>query len=216
MIRTDTVELTVIPAVAFRQKLPSGGSGVTVLRYDAEQPGIASISKSSGKAIRAKNTPKDLYPSEAFNEAIELTRGMPYRKRGGVRLSEKKVIDTEPEVAAEVPEVEVILDSADYQRIVRNYTDKNGKLSYILLNRDLINLAHRSSKVRTMLAEGAKLDSIRDYIVLTRFISVTENHNLSQEQAAKAAELLDEVSPQSVFKTLNEELKKMASAQKKK
>ena len=41
MVRTDIVELTVIDAVAFRQKLTAGGSGITILRYDAEQPGIA-------------------------------------------------------------------------------------------------------------------------------------------------------------------------------
>ena len=66
MIRTDTVNLTVISAVAFRQKLTAGGSGVTVLRYDTKQPGIASISKTSGDAIPAANTPVDLYPMEAF------------------------------------------------------------------------------------------------------------------------------------------------------
>ena len=30
MIRTSVVELTTIPAVAYRQKLPAGGSGVTI------------------------------------------------------------------------------------------------------------------------------------------------------------------------------------------
>ena len=38
MIRTDIVNLTVIDAVAFRQKLTAGGSGVTILRYDIDQP----------------------------------------------------------------------------------------------------------------------------------------------------------------------------------
>ena len=48
MIRTEIVELTTIKAIAFRQKLMAGGAGVTVLRYDYDQPGIASISKTSG------------------------------------------------------------------------------------------------------------------------------------------------------------------------
>ena len=51
MIRTDVVNLTVIEAVAFRQKLTAGGSGVTIFRYGIDQPGIASISKTSGEAI---------------------------------------------------------------------------------------------------------------------------------------------------------------------
>ena len=62
MIRTDIVSLTQIDAVAFRQKLPAGGSGITILRYDADQPGIASISKTTGDPIPTANTPADLYP----------------------------------------------------------------------------------------------------------------------------------------------------------
>ena len=90
MIRTDTVDLTVIKAVAFRQKLMSGGSGITILRYDMDQPGIASISKTSGEPIPTDNTPADVYPAEAFREAIKLTAGMPYKKRGGVRLTKNR------------------------------------------------------------------------------------------------------------------------------
>ena len=56
MVRTETVNLTVIEAVAFRQKLNAGGSGITILRYDIDQPGIASISKTSGEAIPTDNT----------------------------------------------------------------------------------------------------------------------------------------------------------------
>ena len=36
MIRTDTVQLTVIPAVAYRQKLTAGGSGIVILRHGAK------------------------------------------------------------------------------------------------------------------------------------------------------------------------------------
>jgi len=60
MIRTKAVKLTAIPAIAFRQKLTAGGSGITILRSDTKQPGIASIStvrdmvaeKKSAAAIR--------------------------------------------------------------------------------------------------------------------------------------------------------------------
>ena len=51
MIRTNTVQLSVIPAYAYRHKLKDGGSGITILRKDTAQPGIASISKTSGEAI---------------------------------------------------------------------------------------------------------------------------------------------------------------------
>ena len=89
MIRTSVVELTTIPAVAYRQKLPAGGSGVTICRYGEKQCGVASVSTRSGKAIPADNTPPELYPAEAFEEALALTRGLPYKRLGKVTVLKK-------------------------------------------------------------------------------------------------------------------------------
>ncbi len=216
MIRTDIVNLTVIDAVALRQKLTAGGSGVTILRYDIDQPGIASISKTSGEAIPSANTPIDLYPQEAFNEAIKLTAGMPYKKRGGVRLEKKIVKEVTPEADQEVLEEEAFIDSSEYQKLVGEYTDKNGKLSYELLNRDLIRFAHFSKIVRAMLDEGATVKKLRTYIVSSKFRTVIGNKKQTEAQIMKMADLLDEVSPKSVFKSLNGELRKLSAANKQK
>ncbi|MBO4367403.1 MAG: hypothetical protein J5859_01705 [Clostridia bacterium] len=216
MIRTDTVDLTVIKAVAFRQKLMSGGSGITILRYDMDQPGIASISKTSGEPIPTDNTPADVYPAEAFREAIKLTAGMPYKKRGGVRVSKKSVKETPPEKSEEVTEEDVIIDSGEYQKLVEAYTDKNGKLSYDLLNRDLIRFAHASKIVRTMIEEGTPLKKVRSYIICTKFRSIIGSKKPTEAQVLKMADLLDEVSPKSAFKTLDAELRKQSAAIKKK
>ena len=214
MIRTDVVNLTTINAVAYRQKLTAGGSGIVILREDFAQPGIASISKTSGEAIPSANTPKDKYPQEAFREAITLTAGMPYQKRGsvnpkGVAFPQDTV--EEPEAIEE----EVVVDSAEYQKIVEKYTDKNGKLSYELLNKDLIKSAHSSSIVRGMIADGKSLEEIRLYVVGSKFRGITGNHSMTDEQVLKIVELLDEVSPKGVFKEFNEELRKSLNAQKK-
>ncbi len=152
MIRTETVTLTSIPATAYRQKLTSGGSGIVILREDAPQPGIASISKTSGEAIPTKNTPAKLFPKKAFKEAIELTAGLPYRKRGA-----PSAVVSVPETTEEKddPVLEAAVDSKEYEKIVDAYTDKDGKLSYALLNRDLIKFAHCSSKVRDMIGSKA-------------------------------------------------------------
>ena len=216
MIRTDAVNLTVIEAVAFRQKLAAGGSGVTIMRYDTKQPGIASISKTSGDPIPAANTPQDLYPAEAFREAIVLTAGMPYSKRGSMRLEARAVVDAPAEPAEEITEDDPVIDSAEYRKIVTRYTDKNGKLSYELLNRDLIRFAHASKTVRGMTADGASPKKVRAYIVTAKFRTVTGNKHLTEGQAAKMAELLDEVSPKSVFKQLDAELRKAGAANKRK
>ena len=216
MIRTDVVNLTVIEAVAYRQKLQAGGSGIMILRYDSKQPGIASISKTSGDPIPAANIPLDLYPMEAFQEAIALTAGMPYSKRGSVRLEKKAVVDAAPEATEEVTADDPVIDSSEYQKIVDQYTDKNGKLSYDLLNKDLIRFMHASKTVRGMIGEGTSAKKVRTYIVTTKFRTVTGNKKLTEEQAMRMAELLDEVSSKSVFKQLDAELRKQNAASKRK
>lgn len=207
MIRTETVSLTVIPANAYRQKLPAGGAGIVILRSDSPQPGIASLSKTSGEPILTANTPEDFFPKKAFREAIALTAGMPYKKRGAPEL---------PGFPAEIPAAgeeeavyEAVVDGADYQKIVDAYTDKDGKLSYALLNKELIRFAHRSSVVRDMNAKKVPYEKIRLYVAGARFRTVTGNRNLSDDQVGKIAELLDGVSPKGVFRELNEELRKM-------
>ena len=141
MIRTNIVKLTTIPAVAYRQKLPSGGSGVTILRADASQPGIASISKTSGEPVPAANTPADKYPKEAFVEAIALTAGMPYHTQGAVRMVKElveEIAETAADITPEAAAQEAAVPQEDYEKIAAYYTDKNGKLSYGLLNKDFI------------------------------------------------------------------------------
>ncbi|MBR0159587.1 MAG: hypothetical protein IJM24_11000 [Clostridia bacterium] len=100
MIRTNIVKLSVIDAVAYRQRLKKGGAGIVVIREGTKQPGIASISKTSGEAIPADNTPKKLYPQEAFNEAIALTAGMPFKRQGGVQLKGKVAVEEPAEKEA--------------------------------------------------------------------------------------------------------------------
>lgn len=214
MIRTDIVSLTQIDAVAFRQKLPAGGSGITILRYDADQPGIASISKTTGDPIPTANTPADLYPKEAFREAIQLTAGLPYKKRSNVRLEKKTVEEVAPETNEETTEAEAVIDSSEYQTLVDKYTDKNGKLSYELLNKDLIRFAHSSKTVRSMMEDGVSLNEIRSYIVCSKFRTVI-GRKLTEAQVLKMADLLDEVSPKSVFKEVDAELRRLSVAKNK-
>ena len=210
MIRTSVVNLTEIPAVAFRQKLTSGGSGVTILRYGAEQPGVASISKTSGRPIPVANCPAELYPETAFAEALALTAGMPYRRLGTVRVTGELVLapdtlESEPETLRETA---VIIDSEEYQRIVDCYTDRTRKLNYDLLNRDFIQTAHSSGQVRLMIEERATADEIRTEIVKAQLKKLARNPTLTEPQIGEMIKLLDEVSPKSVFRPLNDEIRK--------
>ena len=215
MIRTSAVKLTVIPAVAYRQKLTAGGSGIMILRPDYKQPGIASISTKTGEAIPAVNTNVKKYPLEAFKEAMDLTRGLPYKKQGNIKVNKDMVLETAEDVAEKVEE-EVIVDSAEYQMIVDHYSDKNGKLSYDIMNKDFIKFAKSSSVVRDMIAERKSAAAIRNYIVSNKFRNITGNHDLDSKQLKKITELLDEVSPKSVYKDIDAEVRKMLKTNKRK
>ena len=179
------------------------------------QPGIASISKTSGEPFPTANTPADIYPAEAFREAMALTTGMPYKKQG-TAVVKGQALSVQDEAVPEepVPE-EAVVDSADYQKIVDKYTDKDGKLSYTLLNKDMIRFAHSSSVVRKMIADGESVEAIRLYTVGAKYRSITGNHNLTDDQVQKITDLLDEVSPKGVYREFNEEIRKSLKAAKK-
>ena len=204
MIRTEAVVLETIRAAAYRQKLTSGGSGVVVVMENVEQPGLAEISKTSGEAIPSTKNPKGVYPKEAFDEAIAKTAGMPYKNLGKFILD--PAIFEEPEEEPE--EIEIIIDSNDYQMIVDKYTDKNGKFSYDLFNKDLIKFINSSSVARKMIEDGESAHDIAIYSAGCKFRSITGNHNMTDAEVEKIVELLDEVSPKGIFKDLNEEIRK--------
>ncbi|MCR5228858.1 MAG: hypothetical protein K6D03_01905 [Solobacterium sp.] len=212
MIRTSTVSLTVIPAVAYRHKSQAGHSGITIIRPDVRQPGIASISRTSGEPIINQQTDQKMFPAEAFREAMKLTFGMPYRNLKSVKVTEDMVIK---EAVEEAPEPDIIVNEKAYQAIVDRYTDKTGHLSYDLINKEMIRFAKSSSIVRGMIQEGKKSTVIRNYIVSAKFRSIAENDDLSKAEIKAIAAMLDEVSPKGVFKELDAEIRRMLGAQKK-
>ena len=118
-------------------------------------PGIASISKTSGDPILTVNTPKDLYPVEAFKEALRLTAGMPYSKRGQAKVQKETqaVVDAAPEPEEEVTPDDPVVDSRDYQKVVAKYTDKNGATQYstkvVVAHIDLLERKEQAQAVDT-------------------------------------------------------------------
>jgi hypothetical protein len=214
IIRTKLVELSMLAGVAYRQKLKDG-PGVVILRYDTQQPGLASISRKTGEPIPAANTNLETYPLEAFREALELTGGMPYSRRGKVQLSGEPPAENAPDAVEEASTEDfAVVDSAEYQTIVDAYTNKKGELSYDLLNKDFIQFAKSSKIVADMVANQVSLDDLRDYIIKVKFETLTGNPNLTPVQVSRIVEVLDEVSPRSLFRELNDELKKMLSQAK--
>ena len=190
VIRTRLVELSSLEAVAYRQKLRGGQSGVVILRPDTAQPGLALLNHQSGQPDPAANTPADLYPLEAFQEALELTSGLPYSSRGPVRSpaavpgapAAVEALAT-PELAEDPSSVDLAtVNSADYQAIVKAYTNKKGEISYELLNKALIQAARSNPYVAELVARSASEAEIRDHVVKANFEAVTGNRAISQAE----------------------------------
>ena len=207
MIRTNVVKLTTIPALAYRQKLDSGDIGLVIVRPDIRQPGIAAFSKKTGDPVPTKNTPAEGYPAEAFMEAARLTARLPYHKQGSIRVTKKML--KEPKAPAPVEEVEV--DSFVYQDLIDQYTDKTGKFSYDLFNKDLIRFAHRSSVVRDMIEEKESAKKIADYIFRNKVRNITKNDGLTNAEINEIHEVLDDLNPKGLLKDLNAEIRKLLS-----
>ncbi len=196
--------------MAFRIKTPAGPS-ITIQRADYEQPGIASISRTSGKPIISSNTNLKFYPEEAFEEAIASTNGLTYKRGKGSKVTKEMVKEKK-----EKPIEEVIIDSEDYQKIVDQYSDKNGKLSYELINKDFIRFAKSSSVVKKMIEEGSTASKVRNYVISNKIRNITGDHDLDDKQIKKMVDLLDETYAKGVFKDLNSEIRKLLSANKNK
>jgi hypothetical protein len=206
VIRTVLVELSSLEAVAFRQKMPDGHSGVVILRYDNPQPGLALLNRHSGEPDIAANTPHDLFPLEAFQEALALTSGMPYSRRGRVKLQATVAEPVAEEPAAAEDDLATV-SSADYAAVVKAYTNRKGELSYDLLNKALIQAAHGNPYVAEMKARGATLEEIRDHVVKANFEAITGNRSLTQAEVNRIVAMLDAVSPRSVLREFNEDLR---------
>ncbi len=212
MIRTKAVALTTIKAYAYRQKTKDGDIGIVIVRPDASQPGIATISKKTGEPVPVVKTNARLYPKKAFLEAAELTRGLGFRKLGAVKVTK----DMFPEEKKEETPVEEVLplNEKALAAITEHYSDKNGVFSYDLLNKELIRFAKSSSIVRDMIAEGRKINAVRNYIVSNKFRNIA-GEDLSSKELKAIADELDKISGKGLFKELNEELKKMMGKAKK-
>jgi hypothetical protein len=214
VIRTVLVELSSLEAVAYRQKMGNGKSGVVILRYDTAQPGLALLNRHTGEPDIAAHTPGDLFPVEAFQEALALTSGMPYARRGRVKLSDSapaKAGDQTDEQLSDgeaSPEDVSTVCSADYAAIVKAYTNRKGELSYELLNKALIQAAHGNPFVAEMKGRGASLEEIRDHVVKANFEAITGNRSLSQADVERIVAMLDEVSPRSVLREFSEDLRR--------
>jgi len=213
IIRTRTVELTSIPAIAFKQKLASGGAGVKLLRIDCAEKAVATLDKRTGEPVYYGVVDETLFPYEAFEEAIELLEGLPYSARGKIVLGFTEQTEAE-DVAAEEPAAEKIsmVDSDEYAAIIERYCDENNKLNYQLMNRDFIKFAAKSKVVANKIESKAPAEEILVFVVKSRAAMIANKKESLGDDATRALiDTLDEIDPRSAFKELSVYIRRMQS-----
>ncbi len=107
------------------------------------------------------------------------------------------------------------METKNYLAVKALYTDKTGKLSYELLNKDLIKFGHTSSRVRAMIANKESVEDIRTYIVGMKFRHLLGDKNLTDEEALAICAELDNESQKNIFRNLNEDIRQKLNAGKK-
>jgi len=210
IIRTTAIELTTIPAIAYKQKLASGGAGIRILRLDQDAVAVFTIERRTGEVTPYGIVDKSLFPDEAIDEAIDVTTGLPYSSRGKIKVT----VFEEKKEAEDVEETEVekidMVDSEEYKAIVERYTDERGKLNYQLMNKDFIQFASRSSTVAEMVDKGIDSEEILLFIVKSRATFISgKKESLSDKDVEFLMETLDEIDPRGAFKELNAHIRRM-------
>ena len=214
IIRTKAVELTTIPAIAYKQKLSAGGAGIKIQRIDSDQSGVCTIDKRTGNMIPYRSFDEKLFPMEAFDEAFELTVGLPYSARGSIKLSLTAVQTDDVVEEAPVEQVDMTL-SPEYIAIVDRYSDEKGKINYQLMNKDFIQFAARSKTVADMVGAGAGQQDIINFILKSRaaFIAGLKD-SLDDASITLLIETLDEIDPRSAFKELKAYINRLLAKNK--
>ncbi|MCL2539415.1 MAG: hypothetical protein FWE66_03665 [Oscillospiraceae bacterium] len=215
IIRTRAVELSAIEAIAYKQKLATGGAGIKILRADGKTA-VCTIDRRSGEMVPYGVLDEELFPLEAFDEAFEMTNSLPYSARGNIKLivAEETQPDDVPEEAP-AEQVDMTL-SAEYKAIVERYSDEKGKLNYTLMNKDFIQFAAKSKMVASLTASGADRQVILEAIVKNRAFEISrQNESLDDDSVRLLIETLDEMDPRSAFKELKAYINRLQSKGKK-
>ena len=215
IIRTKAVELSIISAIAYKQKLASGGSGIKILRTDGTTA-VCTIDKRTGEMVPYGTVDEENFPYEAFDEAFELTNSLPYSARGNIKLVD--IDETQADdVTEEAPPEQVDMTlSPEYQAIVERYCDEKGKINYTLMNKDFIQFASRSKIVSSMVGSNAAQDEILETIVKSRATDISgRRESLDDSSVRLLIETLDEIDPRSAFKELKAYINRLLATSKK-
>ena len=212
IIRTRAVEITVVPAIAYKMKLKSGGAGIRIFRIDKDANASCTIDRRNGELVGYGTFNLEDFPLAAFDEAKELTEGLPYSARGNIKVIPQEIVEAEDIVVEEEIDKNDVISLPEYQALVERYSDENGKINYVLMNKDLIQFTSRSKIIGNMIQAKESVDSILIAIMKSRLqVIANQNNSLDDAMIVKLLEVFDEIDPRSAFKELKAHIIRLLS-----
>jgi len=215
MVRTEVVQLKTIKGLAYKQKLTAGGAGIAILTQN--ERAAFTINKRDGSTTPYGKVDASVFSDAVVKEAVELTKGLPFRRLGAITKVYADNHCDETSVSEEVEDVKVEIDvmaSVEYKEFISAYTDKNNKFSYQLMNKDLMQFASKSSVVSKMLAEKADVESIVRYVVKSKAADLARNKGMDDDMLIAFIEMFDSMNTRSAFKELRAFLRGKMSRKK--
>ena len=215
MIRTEAVYLTTIKGLAYKQKLKAGGTGITVMT--PEDKAVFTINKRDGSCVPYGVVDAGVFTQTVTDEVIELTKGLAFRRLGNITKVYDDIHSDENPVELEIEDDTASIDvlaSAEYREFLAQYTDKNEKFSYQLMNKDLMQFASKSSVVRGMLDEKSDAEQIVRYIIKSKAADLARNKGMEEDMLTAFIETFDSMDTRSAFKELKAYLRGRMSRKK--
>ena len=206
IIRTPMVELTKIPAMAYKFKMASGGAGLKIIYEGTDNTETFIVSRRGELSPSRPENPV----GDAALEAFELTRGLPYSARGKVKAVFVADAD-EDEAVAETAEYNMV-ESAEYKAWITAYTGDDFKMNYTKMNKDLIQFAARNKTVAQMVADRESRDAILRRIIQIQTSNLTKYREyISPEMTDALIDTLEELDVRSAFKDIKLHIQKMSA-----
>ena len=208
MIRTDSVKLTTIEGVAYKQKILNGGGSAGLTVITKTDKAVVTIDKRTGDYVPYGKVDVEIFTGEVFNEAFNLTKSLKLKKQGSIKtidLGAEVILNDDADNEVEIAESEV-LASAEYNNFLQAYTNRQSKFDFKLMNKDLIQFAAKSNSVAKMKSEKRPMDEILVYVVSQKINTLTKGKR-TEDFVKKFIEVMDAMETRSAFKELKASFK---------
>jgi len=143
---------------------------------------------------------------------------LPYRRLGKITKVHVNAPHEETPVEHEVEDEQCDIDiitSAEYAAFIEEFSDKKGRFSHQLMNKELMQFAARSGVVSKKLAENESVDFIVRYIVRAKAAKFSRQKEMDDDMLTAFIETIDDICTRSAFKELNAYLRGRMSRKKK-